>query len=168
MTELTRRRILELAVASQLPGIAEAQRHAHEAVGSKTGAGGKFESLPAEDAVEVEALASVIIPSGATPGAREAGVVYFIDKALATFDRDKREAYETGLRMVQARRAELFSGSKNIAGLQANEQRRLVESIEHTAFFGLLRLHTVMGFLGRPEYGGNRGEVGWALIGFKE
>jgi gluconate 2-dehydrogenase gamma chain len=168
MTELTRRRILELAAASQAAGIAEAQRHAHEAVKSRSGAPGAFESLSAEKASELEALTSLIIPSGATPGAREAGVVYFIDKALATFDRDQREAYERGLRMVQARRAEMFPGSKNFASLRPNEQLRLAQAIENTAFFGMLRLHTIMGFLGRPEYGGNRAEVGWALIGFKE
>ena len=35
-------------------------------------------------AAEIEAIAARIIPSDATPGAREAGVVYFIDRALST------------------------------------------------------------------------------------
>ena len=51
----------------------------------------------------MEALASLIIPSGSTPGAREAGVIYFIDKALATFDRDKREAYRQGFAAFEQR-----------------------------------------------------------------
>ena len=38
-----------------------------------------------------------ILPSDEGPGAREAGVVYFIDRALATFDSDKREAYRKGM-----------------------------------------------------------------------
>jgi gluconate 2-dehydrogenase gamma chain len=166
VTEPTRRRILELALASHAAAIAEAQQHAnHTAI---AGTPGKLQSLSAEEAEEVGALASLIIPSGATPGAREAGVIYFIDKALATFDIDKREAYRQGLRTVQARRQELFPGSTSIAGLKPHDQLRLAEAIENTEFFEMLRVHTVMAYLGRPEYGGNRNQAGWKLIGFEE
>ena len=121
-----------------------------------------------EEAEEVSGLASLIIPSGSTPGAREAGALYFIDRALATFDRDKRETYRQGLRMVQARREELFPGSTSFSRLAPGDQLRLAKAIENTAFFATLRVHTVMAFLGRPEYGGNRNQAGWTLIGFKE
>lgn len=167
MTELTRRRILELGLATHAAAIAEAQQHAHEA--AKTGAKtGKLQSFSAEEAAEVEALAALIIPSGSAPGAREAGAVYFIDRALATFDHDKREAYRQGLRMAQARRGELFPGSANIARLKPADRLRLAEAIENTEFFEMLRVHTVMAFLGRPEYGGNRDQAGWKLIGFRD
>lgn len=165
MTEITRRRILELAAAGQVAAIAEAQNHAHAA--AKSGGRHKFEWFSLNESAEVEALAGVILPSTSGPGAREAGVVHFIDRALATFDHDKREAYRAGLRMVQARREELFPGSKTVAGLKAAEQIRLAESIEKTEFFEMLRTHTVMGFLGSPTYGGNRNEAGWTLIGFQ-
>jgi gluconate 2-dehydrogenase gamma chain len=173
VTEPTRRRILELAVASHAAAIAEAQQHAHQAANvenpdAKAGTQGMLQSLSANEGEEVGALASLIIPSGSTPGAREAGVTYFIDKALATFDRDKREAYRLGLRMVQARREELFPGSTSIASLKPADQLRLTHAIENTEFFETLGVHTVMAFLGRPEYGGNRNQVGWTLIGFKE
>src|SRR4051812_15167591 len=97
-TEPTRRQILELALASHGAAIAAAQQHAHQSAqagnpGAKPGAQTKLQSLSEHEAKEVEALASLIVPSGSTPGAREAGVTYFIDAALATFDRDKREAY---------------------------------------------------------------------------
>jgi gluconate 2-dehydrogenase gamma chain len=160
----TRRRILELALASHAAAIAEAQQHAHQAVKGQN----KLQSLSAEEAEELGALTSLIIPSGSTPGAREAGVIYFIDKALATFDRGKREAYREGLRLVQARREELFPGSSSIADLKHGGQVRLTEAIEKTEFFEMLRVHTVMAFLGRPEYGGNRNQAGWKLIGFAE
>jgi len=166
MTEPTRRRILELALASHAAAIAEAQQHAHE--DAKAGTQGELQSLTAGEAEEVGALTSLIIPSGATPGAREAGVTYFIDRALATFDRDKREGYRQGLRTVQARRKELFPGSTSIASLKHGDQLRLAGAIENTEFFETLRVHTVMAFLGRPEYGGNRNQAGWKLIGFKE
>ena len=173
VTEPTRRRILELALASQAAAIAEAQEHAHQAakVGNpdaKAGTQGKLQSLSAEEAEEVGALASLIIPSGSTAGAREAGVTHFIDNALATIDRDKREAYRQGLRTVQARRAELFPGSTSIGSLKPSDQLHLAQAIENTEFFETLRVHTVMAFLGRPEYGGNRDQAGWKLVGFKE
>jgi gluconate 2-dehydrogenase gamma chain len=169
LTEPTRRRILELALASHAAAIAEAQQHAHQAAKAENPeTPGKLQSLSAEEAEEIGALASLIIPSGSTPGAREAGVIYFIDKALATFDRDKRETYRKGLRTVQARRQELFPGSTSIASLKLGDQLRLAEAIENTEFFETLRTHTVMAFLGRPEYGGNKSQAGWTLIGFKE
>ena len=173
MTEPTRRRILELAVSTHAAAIAQAQQHAHQAAkienpDVKARTQGKLQSLSAEEAEEVGVLTSLIIPSGTTPGAREAGVTYFIDKALATFDRDKREAYRKGLRAVQDRREELFPGSTSIAKLKPGDQLRFAEAIENTEFFEMLRMHTVMAFLGRPEYGGNHNQAGWNLIGFKE
>ena len=166
LTGPTRRRILELALASHSAAIASAQQHAHQAV--KAATRDKLESLSAEEADEVGVLASLIIPSGSTAGAREAGATCFIDKALATFDRDKREAYRQGFRTVEARREELFPGSMSIGSLKPGDQLRLAQAIENTEFFEMLRVHTVMAFLGRPEYGGNRNQAGWKLIGFTE
>ncbi|MCZ2146332.1 MAG: gluconate 2-dehydrogenase subunit 3 family protein [Bryobacterales bacterium] len=160
----TRRQILELALASHSAAIAAAQQHAHQTMSAGTA---KLVSLSTEDASEVEALASLIIPSGATPGAREAGVVYFIDKALAAFDRDKRETYRQGLRMARDRRLEMFPQSTGLAALSPADQLRFARAIETTEFFEMLRVHVIIGFLAPPEYGGNRNRAGWALIGFE-
>lgn len=62
--------------------IAEAAHDAHLA-GKSPGAAAAF--LTHREAADVEAICAQIIPSDATPGAREAGVVFFIDRALATF-----------------------------------------------------------------------------------
>ncbi|MCC6391472.1 MAG: gluconate 2-dehydrogenase subunit 3 family protein [Bryobacterales bacterium] len=160
----TRRQILELALAGHAAAIAAAQQHAHQAATAGTA---ELVSFSTEDAAEVEALASLIIPSGATPGAREAGVVYFIDKALATFHQDKRETYRQGLRMVRDRRLEMFPQSTGLAALTPGDQLRFARAIETTGFFEMLRVHAIIGFLAPPEYGGNRGRAGWALIGFE-
>ena len=45
----------------------------------------KLSFLSAAEAADIEAVAAQIIPTDDSPGAREAGVVYFIDRALATF-----------------------------------------------------------------------------------
>ena len=124
--------------------------------------------LSEAEAREVETLAAQIIPTDGTPGAREAGVIYFIDRALATFDADKRALYTEGIRQAQDKRRELFPASQSIAALQPDEQIRLLHAIEHADFFELLRTHTIMGFFGNPSYGGNRNKAGWKLIGFED
>jgi hypothetical protein len=44
----------------------------------------------------------------------------------------------------------------------------VLTAIEKTDFFELVRLHTIMGFLAKPEYGGNYKRAGWKLIGFED
>jgi gluconate 2-dehydrogenase gamma chain len=148
------------------PEILEAQKHAHGAVnsGSTTAA---LEYLDASTAKEIEAMVERILPSDDTPGAKEAGVIYFIDRALTTFDKDKQDAYREGLTGVQAKRKELFPESASIAALGEPQQIELLKAVEHSDFFQLLRFHTLAGFLGDPSYGGNRDQVGWKLIGFE-
>ena len=150
----SRRWLLQVMLASQGAQLAAAQKL-------------PFTSLSPGDAAEIEALAAQIIPSDGSPGAREAGVIYFIDKALATFDEDKRDLYRSGLAAVQEKRRRLFAGSQSIAALTREQQIALLESIEKTEFFEALRTHTVMGFLANPEYGGNRNQIGWKHIGFE-
>ncbi|MBI1790504.1 MAG: gluconate 2-dehydrogenase subunit 3 family protein [Acidobacteria bacterium] len=165
MNSTSRRRFLEVALAAQAAEIAVAHQHARTAASSRTPV---LVMLGAAEARELEALASQIIPSASSPGAREAGVIYFIDKALETFDREKREAYRRGLEAAQVKRRELFPASESIAALDGGQHIALLRAIESTEFFGLLRTHTVMGFLGNPEYGGNRDLIGWKLIGFED
>jgi gluconate 2-dehydrogenase gamma chain len=150
----SRRRFLQIVLAAQGAQLASAQ-------------GQPFKSLSSSDAAEIEALTAQIIPSTDSPGAREAHVIYFIDQALATFDRHKRNVYGKGLVAVQKKRRELFPGSQSIAALNPDQQISLLGAIEKTQFFETLRTHTVMGFLANPEYGGNRNQTGWKHIGFE-
>jgi gluconate 2-dehydrogenase gamma chain len=161
---MTRRSLLLSTLsAATLSDIAKAQQHAQSAIASKAA----FRYLSAADAPEIEALAAQIIPSDGTPGAKEAGCIHFIDRALETFDREKREPYRNGLAATQKKRAELFPQSHTIAGLESSQAIALLKGIEQTEFFKLLRTHTIMGFLAAPEWGGNQGMVGWAHIGLE-
>ncbi len=128
----------------------------------------KFGFFSPEQAVEVEAMAAQIIPSDDTPGAREARTIYFIDRALTTFDHDKQAAYTQGLKDLQAKTRELFPTTNRFSNLNPSEQIQLLTSIEKTGFFEQVRLHTIMGFLANPEYGGNHNQIGWKLIGFED
>ena len=154
-----------LAASPFAAAIVAAQQHAHQA--ARSAPPPPLGILDPHEAKEIEAIAAQIIPADDTPGAREAGVSYFIDRALATFDQDKRAIYTDGLKDTQAKRVALFPGSKSIAALQPAEQIHLLQAIEKTAFFDLVRTHTVLAFFGDPKYGGNRDQIGWKLIGFE-
>ena len=146
--------------------IAAAQQHAHEAALSSTPP--SFQALDPATAAEIDAITSQIVPTTDGPGAHEAGVIYFIDRALSTFDADLRESYRSGMASVQQKRQEMFPDSASIAALSSAQHIQLLHAIEATDFFELLRTHTMYGFLGNPSYGGNRDRIGWKLIGFED
>ncbi len=128
----------------------------------------KLEVLSAEQAAEIEAAASRIIPADETPGAREAGVIYFIDRALATFAADSREDYAKGLPVLQAKTRELFPNAPKFSQATPDQQDAVLKALEGQPIFELILGHTVMGFLADPARGGNRGGVGWKLIGYDD
>ena len=70
-------------LASQWPAAFAAAQHAHRL--AQSGAVPKFDFFTPEQATEIDSIAARIIPTDETPGARDAGVVYFIDRALTTF-----------------------------------------------------------------------------------
>jgi len=146
------------------PAVLAAHEHAHSVADS---AAPKLEFLSAAQATEIEAIASQIIPSDDTPGAREAHVVYFIDRALTTFDRDSQSAYTHGLQELQSKVQATFPGKPLFSSLSSEDQVRLLTAIEKTDFFERVRVHTIMGFFADPSYGGNFEQAGWKLIGFE-
>lgn len=151
-------------LASRMPDIVAAQQHAHRVASSASPA--KLEFFTPDQAAEVEAIAAQIIPADDTPGAREAQVIYFIDRALMTFDSDKRKMYEEGLVLLQQKVRKMKAST--FSSLNSQQQIKLLKSIEKTEFFELVRTHTIMGFFANPEHGGNHDQVGWKLIGFED
>jgi gluconate 2-dehydrogenase gamma chain len=147
-----------------LPEVVAAQEYARGA--AKSARPPRLQYLDEATAKEIESLAGRILPSDDGPGAREAGVLFFIDRALVTFDKDKQDVYRDGIAAAQNARRGLFPGSRSIAELKPAEQDRLLRSLERTDFFQVLRLHTLAGFLGNASYGGNRDLVGWKYVGF--
>jgi Gluconate 2-dehydrogenase subunit 3 len=165
-------------ISTHLPALVAAADHAHRAANSATPP--KFEFFTPEQAAEVDAITARIIPTDETPGAREAGVVYFIDRGLATFAADDQKTYREGLPELQARVSELFPGTDKFSGLRAEQQDEVLHSFDNGGdgsrrpsrarpgaqnFFETLRQHTIAGFLIDPEYGGNHDGVGWKVIG---
>jgi gluconate 2-dehydrogenase gamma chain len=153
-------------LAPRWPAIRAAQEHAQRA--AESGKPAEFQFFSPLQAGEIDAVAAQIIPSDDTPGAREARVIYFIDRALTTFDRDKQPAYTHGLEYLRKRVEELVPGVNRLTSLTPAQQIQVLTAIEKTEFFELVRVHTIMGFLATPDYGGNYDQVGWKLIGFED
>lgn len=153
-------------VAANYPGILAAQNYV-----KKAGEAGQLPRLTIfseAQAAEVEAMTSQIIPTDSTPGAREAHCVYFIDRALSTFAKDKQPAYVQGLLDLQAKTRELYPDAGKFSALSSEQQIKTLTAIEKAPFFEMVRMHTILGFLSRPVHGGNNNKVGWKLIGYDD
>lgn len=124
-----------------------------------------FTVLAMDEAAEFAAIAARILPTDATPGATEAGAIYFIDKVLGSSRSELLEPMRAGLQALQASAQDAY-GTAVFNALDAAEQDSLLRAIEKTPFFTTLRLLTLAGTFALPEYGGNREHIGWDLIGF--
>lgn len=124
--------------------------------------------LSAAEAADIEAVASQIIPTDDTPGAREAGVVYFIDRSLASCFSRLAGDYRAQLAAFQAAYRERHPSAGSFASLPSERQVEYLKGVEQTPFFTTTRLLTLLGMLSLPVYGGNRNGVGWKLLGFED
>lgn len=143
----------------------DALAHAAKAVAQQPAP--TFKTLTADEAREVDAMAQRILPTTNTPGAKEAGVIYFIDKALGSFEKDALPELRKGLVDLRARVGKRKRGAASFATLAAADQDAILGDIEKTPLFGMVHFFTMVGMFGNPSYGGNRNEVGWKLIGFE-
>jgi gluconate 2-dehydrogenase gamma chain len=134
----------------------------------------------AAEARMVEAACDRIFPSDASgPGAKEAGVVVYIDRQLAgPYGRDKyrytkapfiQSMPEHGYQGKQTPREVYREGIGklgNFAELGLAERDQKLRAIETTQFFRMPRQHTIEGMFSDPMHGGNAGLIGWQLIGY--
>ncbi len=126
-----------------------------------------FKVLGDRDAADLAAIAARIIPTTDTPGATEAGVIYFFDNALAAEMSGKLDAVRRGLVDFNAALQQAHPGTAKFAELSADQQDAFLTSREGGDFFGLIREMTIFGFFAMSTYGGNKNHIGWDLIGFE-
>jgi hypothetical protein len=150
-------------IAAHLPAIAAAAHHAEQMPAATSADHLQFFS--AGEAADVEALCSQIVPSGATPGAREAHALYFIDRSLATYFAGMAPDYREGLKEFQSRFA-AANASHSFAAAGAEIQMAFLKTADRTPFFETTRMLTVLGMFSSPKYGGNYQGTGWRLMGF--
>ncbi len=127
---------------------------------------GPLVTLTGPEAKVMEGLVDHIIPADETPGALAAGVVFYIDKQLAGPLKRYLPAYKLGI-------AQFYAGCRGTMGkhfdeLPAEAQMEYLRKVESTSFFAMVVDHTMQGFYGSPEHGGNRGEASWKMLGIEE
>ena len=146
-----------------MPALMTACREANEAILSAA----EFQILTEEEANEYAAMAARIIPTDETPGATEAGVIYFIDSVLGDASREEmRSELQSGMLQMQTEAA-LDYGASYFHQLTEVQQDELLTKIEETPFFNTIRYLTIAGMFSLPEYGGNRDGVGFQVIGME-
>jgi len=166
-------------VIANWPAALAAAQHAHNSV--QSGMPPEFEFFTPHQAAEIDALTASIIPTDETPGAREAGVVYFIDRALKTFASSDRQLYADGIAELRALTRAMFPNVEKFSAATPHEQQEIVRALDKGSlsiyrpfrpqpqvrdFFETLRQHAILGFLIDPgsDLRGNRGGVGWQTI----
>jgi gluconate 2-dehydrogenase gamma chain len=132
--------------------------------------------LNVDESAALAAFTERLMPGApGMPGATEAGVLNYIDLALAGAYADQRDFYRRGLAQLDAycRKAH----NEAFAKLTAAKQDEVITALEQNkaegftwpsgqAFFNTLRTHTIEGMFADPVYGGNKDFAGWRLVGF--
>ncbi len=98
------------------------------------------------------------------PGAKHAGVARFILQSLRTVHQQDIATYENGLKQLEQLAKSTFG--KSFRRLSENNRASILQKLEGTEFFELLREHTMQGMFADPKYGGNRNMIGWKLIDY--
>ena len=147
------------------PAIAAASHHAYALAAASSS---QFSFLSQDEARDIVAIAAQIVPSGATPGATEAGVVHFIDQVHVGLFKARAAEFRAGLEEFSNAFKAAHPGAGQFADLAPEAQVEYLRSIEATPFFALMRSCTLMGLLSSPIYGGNRDSAGWKLVGFDD
>jgi len=152
------------------PAAAATPVHAHAANGGH----GAF--LNDDDSATVAALAERIMPGApGKPGARDAGVLNYIDLALAGAYADQEDFYRRGLAALDAHCRATYG--EPFVKLDDQRQDEVITALEQgkaaafawpsaQAFFNTVRMHVMEGMFADPIYGGNKDFAGWRLVGF--
>lgn len=120
----------------------------------------------------LSALTERMLPSDDGPGAAEANVMGHIRwLAGRPHFQSRRPQLISGLDLVQSLARDLFD--KDFKACSPGEKERVLEELRKVPhpvvwrFLAAVLSWTLAGFLCDPEYGGNRGEVGWRFVGFE-
>jgi len=125
-------------------------------------------SLTAAEAAEVEAIANQIVPGGSTPGARDAGVIMFIDNALGSFFAGQAPAFRKGISEFSAGWLAHTGATVPFSKASDADQVAWLRQVDQTAFFSAVRRLTILGLIALPKYGGNKDMLGWKLMNVED
>ncbi len=129
-----------------------------------------------DDAATMAAFTERLWPAAPNkPGATDAGVLNYIDLALAGAYSDQQDFYRRGVAQLDAYCK--TAHSKPFAELAAAMQDDIIRALEQgkatgftwpsaQAFFNTVRTHTMEGMFADPVYGGNKDFAGWRQVSF--
>jgi Gluconate 2-dehydrogenase subunit 3 len=158
-------------LGTQWAAITAAAHHAEDMAAADLAAAPQwkgFQFLSDSEAKDVDALAGQIVPSGATPGAREAHAVYFIDRAMSTFFAGWSAEFRAGLGEFQSKFHAVHPDATSFAAGDSDTQIAFLKTVDRTPFFETARMLTVLGMFSSPKYGGNTEGAGWKMMGFED
>jgi len=120
----------------------------------------------------MEAVAECLIPTDQDPGARQTGVLRYIDAQLTRKYKDLQTAYRTNLANLDR------AAGKPFAELSPDDQTALLASLEKgqgdkaiwgadggRVAFEMWLAHTQQGYYASPRHGGNRDYASWRMLG---
>ena len=146
-----------------------------------------FQFFTPEEADTFEAIAARIWPGDEDdPGAREAGAVHYVDRALAGPYAELQHAYRVALDHLEQTAQQRFGDSfvqldeeqqdSLLAELEELEEgddplqdmpgRQLELGLGPESTFEMFRKHTMEGVFADPMYGGNRDFAGWRAVNY--
>lgn len=134
-----------------------------------------LEHLTASEAELLEAVCDRLIPADELgPGAKEARVVHYIDRALGSALANSRQPYASGLTALD--KYATASRGKGFLQLPPHDQDSVLIDVEtggatgftgsSAQFFTMVLGHTRQGMFSDPYYGGNQNFIGWDLLGY--
>ena len=128
-----------------------------------------------EEALCIIAFCEQIIPKDESPGATDAGVIYYIDRQLSEVFDYYQETYRVGIKNLQAYCSKKYG--KTFENVVFDEQTKLLKTLESNRlketewkqgkpsdFFNLIRSHTMQGFYGSPIHGGNKNYMSFEML----
>lgn len=132
--------------------------------------------LTESEAKLLDAVLDRIIPGDQDPGARDAGVIYFIDRQLAGTYARYQESYRSGLQSLAASCQSVRGAA--FESLAPEDQTAVLEQLERneapaehwksqsaSSFFGMVVNHAMQGFYGSPIHGGNKDFTSYKMLG---
>ncbi|GIU76119.1 MAG: hypothetical protein KatS3mg004_3206 [Bryobacteraceae bacterium] len=145
------------------------------ACGRRPSAAPGYRFLTSAEVETLGAWVDTLIPPDEDPGAREAGVVHYIDLQLTRWFRKHQSDYRAALaaihRWAREARSMPFASlppavrEEMLARMEKGEAPRAYFADGGRAAFELVLAHAMQGYYGNPRHGGNRGYASWKMIG---
>lgn len=136
---------------------------------------GNYRFFTPEEALCIIAFCEQIIPKDVSPGATDAGVIFYIDRQLNSVFQYDQQTYRNGIQKLQdyctkksGKTFESLVPDQQITIMKLMESNQLSETEwpgdKPAAFFNLIRSHTMQGFYGSPIHGGNKDYMSFEML----